>query len=300
MEKIFNLETVQDIAEIVGVSVQVLQKLANTMHNNVQVVLEPKKQGGFRKICKPSFNLKKLQKLINKRILQPVPLPSFLYGAVKGKSPKTLALQHTGKPFVLSIDIKDFYPNIHYTKIVNVFMEIGCSRNMAQFLTKLCTFDGSLAQGFPTSSTLANLVLTKIESRIVGIEKSHNVTIGSFQDDLIISGGYRIPELFSLFEKIMRQEGFVLHLGRKKKEMPSNKRQEAVGYVVNCKVNIPREYYRDVKKTIHLCKIKGIEMVSGEMPVEKFKQGLIGRVQYIVNVNPIRGKKLLEEMLSVF
>jgi hypothetical protein len=47
--------------------------------------------------------------------------------------------------------------------------------------------------------------------------------------------------------------------------------------------------------TIHLCEVKGIEAIAGDMPIEKFKQSLIGRIQYIAEVNPVRGKKLLAE-----
>ena len=269
------------------------------MDSNVNVVLKPKKRGGFRKICKPSFRLKQVQKSINKKILQTIPLPPFLHGAVRGKSTKTLAQQHTGKPFILKVDIKDFYPNIHYSKILSIFNEIGCSESLARLLTKLCTYDGCLAQGFPTSSSLANLTLARMAPRIEGIERQHNVKIGSFQDDLIISGGYRIPELFSLFERIMRQEGFALHLGEKKKEMPRSRRQEVVGYIINHKVNIPKEYYRNLRKIIHLCKTKGIEIIAGDIPVEEFRRSLIGRIQYIAEVNPARGKKLLEEFDSL-
>lgn len=295
MDKIFNLQTLQDVAGISGVTVQDLQKLANSMDGNVSVVLEPKRHGGFRKICKPSFKLKKVQKAINKEILQTVPLPPFLHGAVKGKSTKTFAQRHTRKPFALTVDIKDFYPNIHYSKVIRIYTEIGCSDNVSQLLTKLSTYDGCLAQGFPTSSSLANLTLARIAPRIEGIERQHNVKVDSFQDDLIISGGYRIPELFSLFEKIVQQEGFFLHLGEKKKIMPRNQRQETVGYTINHKVNIPKEYYRKLRMTIHLCKVKGIETIAGDMPIEKFKQSLIGRIQYVAEVNPIRGKKLLAD-----
>jgi len=152
----FAFQAIKDLAKITGANVLDFQKLANSMDSNVNVVLEPKKRGGFRKICKPSFKLKKLQKAINKRILQLIPLPPFLHGAVKAKSTKTLAQQHIGRPFTLTVDIKDFYPNIHYSKIVSIFREIGCSDNIARLLSKLCTYDGCLAQGFPTSSSLAS------------------------------------------------------------------------------------------------------------------------------------------------
>ena len=299
MDKLFELQTFQQLARITGETVRELQFLANSMDRNVSVVLEPKKQGGLRKICKPSFRLKNLQRSINQNILQVVPLPTFLHGAVKGKSTKAFAQEHIGMPFVLTVDIKDFYPSIHYSRIFVIFCETGCSNTIARLLTKLCTFDGCLAQGFPTSSSLANLTLAKMAHRFDGIEKQHKIKIGSFQDDLIISGGYRIPRLFSLFKKVLQQEGFLLHLGEKKKEMSRDGRQETVGYVINHKVNVPKEYYRNLRKTIHLCKVKGIEVVAGEVPVEKFRRSLIGRIQYVAGVNPTRGMKLLADFKTI-
>ena len=159
VERILDLNTVQELSRIIDVTAQKLKSLANSMDMNINVVLKPKERGGFRKICKPSFRLKQVQKSINKKILQIIPLPPFLHGAVKGKSTITFAQRHIGKPFILTVDIKDFYPNIHYSKIVSIFDEIGCSDSVARLLTKLCTYDGCLAQGFPTSSSLANLTL---------------------------------------------------------------------------------------------------------------------------------------------
>lgn len=295
MDSKSSLETIQDLAEITQVTVKNLQELISSIDNNVNVVLEPKKHGGFRKICKPSFRLKKVQKIINRKILQLVQLPPFLHGAVKGKSTKTLAQIHMGRPFVLTVDIKDFYPNIHYSKVISIYQRLGYSENLSKILAKLSTYDGCLAQGFPTSSSLANLTLARMAPRFHGIEKQHNIKIGSFQDDLIISGGYRIPKLFSLFERVLRQEGFVLHLGEKKKEMPRSQRQETIGYVINHRINVPREYYRKVRMTIRLCKIKGIDVIAGDIPVETFRQSLMGRIQYIMDVNPKHGKQLLAE-----
>ena len=120
LNKIIDLQTINELSAIIDVAPQTLQSLSSLMDKNVYVDLEPKKRGGFRKICKPSRRLKKIQKAINKKILQPIPLPSFLHGAVKGKSTKTLALQHVGMLFVLSVDIKDFYPNIHFSKIFDI------------------------------------------------------------------------------------------------------------------------------------------------------------------------------------
>ena len=288
-------QSYQDLEQVLGVPLNQLQFLANSIDENVK--FGPKIiKGKTRLICEPSYKLKEVQWLINSQILQKIPLPDSLHGSVKGKSPKTNAEHHKGKPFVYGLDIKDFYPNIHFTRVQKFFLSLGYINDASWLLTRLTTYNGSLAQGFPTSSTLANLILAPITPRIQKLCSQHGITFTFYQDDLTISGGYRIPNLVNLFTTIMKQEGFELHnLPRKKKPMPRSGKQEVTGYVVNQKVNISKDYYRNLRMTIHLCKVKGIEVMAGDMPVEKFRKSLLGRIQHIAEVSPIRGKKLLDE-----
>jgi len=167
---------------------------------------------------------------------------------------------------------------------------------VAKLLTRLATYNGHLAQGFPTSSTLANLLLDQIAPRLEGISEQHGLTITSYQDDLTISGGYRSPKLFNLIEKIFKQGGFHLHVDEKKKKlMPKTQRQEVTGYVVNRKVNVSKDEYREVRRIVHLCQVKGIEIMAGDKPIDRYKQHIRGRIQRIVEVNPERGIPLLQE-----
>ena len=289
-------QSYQDLEQVLGIPINQLQFLANSIDDNVK--FRPKViKGKTRVFCDPSYKLKKVQRLINNQILQKIPLPESLHGSVTGKSPKTNAEHHKGKPFVYGLDIKDFYPSIHFTRVQKLLLSLGCSNDVASLLTRLTTYKGSLAQGFPTSSTLANLILAPITPRIQKLCNQHGITFTFYQDDLTISGGYRIPNLVNLFTAIMKQEGFELHhLPKKKKPMSRTVKQEVTGYVVNHKVNVSKEYYRNLRMTIHLCKVKGIEAIAGAMPVDKLRQSLIGRIQYVAEVNPTRGKKLLADL----
>ncbi|MBI5840551.1 MAG: RNA-directed DNA polymerase [Chloroflexi bacterium] len=293
------LQSYQDLERILSIPASQLQHLASSIDENVK--FGPKViEGKIREICDPSNKLKKVQRLINKQILQKIPLPGSLYGSVMGKSPKINAEQHKGKPFVYGLDIKDFYPSIHFTRVQKLLLSLGYSSDVASLLTRLTTYKGSLAQGFPTSSTLANLILAPITPRIQKLCNQHRITFTFYQDDLTISGGYRIPNLVNLFTLIMKQEGFTLHhLPKKKRPMPRTGKQEVTGYVINHKVNVPKEYYRNLRMTLHLCKVKGIEMIAGDVPVEEFKESIFGKIQYVLEVNPARGQKLLDEFQSI-
>ena len=289
----FSIKTFKDLEQILEVEQEELRHLASSMDKNVKTFSRSKKNGGKRLINNPSHDLKNIQRKINRKILQRVPLPYFFHGSVVGRSPKTNAINHIGKPFLLTLDIKNFYPNIHHSKVYRIFLDIGCANDIAQILTRLTTFNGALAQGFPTSSSLANLALINIASRLDGIKQQHQLDISIYQDDLAISGGLRIPKLKNLIKNIFEQEGFELHIGDKQKHMPFGSHQEVTGYTVNKKVNVSKKYYRDLRKTVHLCKVLGVPSVAGDIPINTFLKKLRGKIQFVMDVNPQRGEMLL-------
>ncbi len=290
----------EQLEGVLGIPIYFILKLADEINENVIVITKPKKNGGVREICKPSTELKQVQRAINKQVLQKVLLPKNLHGSVPTRSPKTNALQHVGKSFVFALDIKDFYPSIHFTKIQKIYTSLGCSEDVAKLLTRLSTFNGHLAQGFPTSSTLANLILSKITPRLDGICKKHELTYTLYQDDLTISGGYRALKLFNLLLTIFKQEGLELHTDEKKKKcMPRTNRQAVTGWVVNYKVNISKDEYRSLRAILHLCKVKGVDNMVGDKSTEKFLQHLRGRIQRVLEVNPKRGEQLFNDFMAL-
>ena len=293
--RIFAMKNIENLEKTLKIKVGELYFLAKSMDRYVSVEHKPKEDGKTRIIYKPHYRLRSVQKQINKKILQKIPLPDFFHGGIIGKSPKTNALPHVGKPILLTLDIRDFYPSIHYSRIYDVYKKIGCIPKVARLLTRITTYNGCLAQGFPTSSSLANLILARTSPRLEGLKLQHGITIGVYQDDLGISGGYRIPELINLFEKIMRQEGFFLHIGKKRKVMSRKTRQEITGYVVNRKVNVSKSYYRDIRAKLQLCKAIGIAPIAGDISVEEFMRQLRGKIQYVMDANPERGRNLLVE-----
>lgn len=287
-----DLRASRHLALRLGISERWLQHLAATIAQHVSAVDIPKKAGGSRRIYVPSKDLKQIQQLISKRLLQPLHLPDALHGSVPGRSPKTNAQPHTGKLIVASLDIKDFYPSIRYDRVYSLFLDLGCSPDVARLLTTLTTYDGHLAQGFPSSPAIANLILSKIVPRISEPCSDHGLTFTLYQDDLTISGGYRIPSLLRLFSRILSQCGF--DINSKTKVAHGGMRQEVTGWVVNQKVNVSKDEYRRLRALLHKCEVQGVERVA-DRPVPEFKSHIRGRIQRVIEVNPKRGNKLLEK-----
>ena len=295
--KSLSLRTARHLALRLGISERWPRHLATNIAQHVSAVDIPKKSGGHRRIYMPSGELKEVQRLICKQLLQPLYLPDALHGSVPGRSPRTNAQPHTGKPIVASLDIKDFYPSVRYDRVYSLFLDLGCSPDVARVLTRLTTYNGHLAQGFPSSPAIANLILAEITPRISKLCLDHGLTFTLYQDDLTISGGHCISDLLDLFAHILRQAGFDIKES-KTKVTHGGMQQKVTGWVVNRKVNVPKDEYRRLRALLHKCMVRGVERVA-DRPVVEFKSHIRGRIQRVIEVNPKRGNRLLEEFLQL-
>jgi RNA-directed DNA polymerase len=113
---------------------------------------EEKKNGGFRTILKPTHCLKCFQRKILKNILEAVPLNPCAHAYRKKHSSVTNAQEHVGRKYLVNIDIKSFFPSIHFTRVQKLFIKIGCSLEVSAALTKLTTYSYCRPQGTPTSA----------------------------------------------------------------------------------------------------------------------------------------------------
>jgi retron-type reverse transcriptase len=193
---------------------------------------------------------------------------------------------------------------------------MGFSQEVSQLLTRLVTFKGHLAQGFPTSSSIANLILARIAPRIEKLCLDHNLRFSFYQDDLTVSGSNRVIDVKRLFSTILQQEGFKVNQ-QKLRIMKNTERQEVTGIVVNKKVNVSKDEYRNLRAILHQCQTIGLDAVAfnaveqnkvpdkvkkveGEKLPERFKQHVYGRILRVVEINPEKGKKLLAEYIHLF
>ncbi|MEL0651707.1 reverse transcriptase family protein [Algibacter sp. TI.3.09] len=159
---------------------------------------EPKKR-----IINPSTKrLKVIQTRIHRNILNQIAMPSYAFGAVKGKDNVDNAKQHQGKRYKFTTDLKDFFPSITNKAVFKMFVSQGFSPEVSSLLTKLTTYKGKIPQGAPTSSTLANLVFIKTGDILQEFAKENNATFTSFVDDMTFSSAQdfksKIPQILEI------------------------------------------------------------------------------------------------------
>lgn len=240
----------------------------------------PKRTEGFRLISAPQGLLKYVQHSINEEILSNLKYSDCCHGFRKGFSIVSNAEPHAYSEIVIKIDIKDFFQTISAKRVYGIFIKVGYDKDCARFLTRLCTLNGSLPQGAPTSPSLANRVCASMDRRIFGLVRKFNFNYTRYADDITVSGARDIVKLLPLIRFIIYDEGFRVN-EKKLKICRRNMRQQVTGLTVNDGVKIPRNIKRMIRAMIYYSAIgKKPHFEHSEISEDVFN-GYVSYLRYI-------------------
>lgn len=267
-----------------------------------------KRSGGSREICSPSLKLKVANKWILDNILDKIPVSKQAHGFVKNRSIVTNATMHihTTESWLLRIDIDNFFFNISLNSIIKIFQNIGYVNEVANVLASICSYEGHLPQGFPTSPYLANLFLKEFDHQVFKFcEKLDSEVIYTrYADDLIISGlkknGYTLA--IKKVKKYIKDQLVSLNLtiNSNKTKIQKKEIKHITGLNISQRgVSISNNYIKNIEQTIYYCKRFGIVghlKYNNLENVSNFKGYLYGTAYFIKMIDPAKGKKILREL----
>lgn len=266
-------------------------------------LVSTKKDGTIkeRTVFNTEDHYKILLKKINKEFLRNIKMPQGVMGGVHGKSIKDMAIIHCGKESVFSIDLKDFYPSINKSRVKTAFLKkLMCSPEVSHILTELVTFNGSLPQGFPTSTMLANIIATDLDIQHLSICEQVGVSRTRWVDDIVFSG--RKSDL----QKIIRSSiGAVkkhhFKISNKKTEFQHKSETPVIcGLRVDGKEpKVPDEVINRTMELLQTCISCGVDIAQQECPGKSLKDSLIGTIRYISKFNPEDANNLIELMNKI-
>lgn len=262
----------------------------------------PKKSGGIRKIEAPDDKLKAIQRWIKNDILDSFSSSEHATGFKKGKSIVDNARQHIGKELIVNIDLKDFFPSIHYADVVRIFSYMGYRIDVAHLLTKLCTNGKNvLPQGSPASPALSNLVSLRLDKRLGQLAKSLNCTYSRYADDITFSGKKGIRSALPLIREIINDEGFEINEDKVRLQY-AHQRQEVTGLIVNKKLSVSPRIKRELNAAIFFCKKYSVSDHMKHIGCDKhfYKEHLYGLAYFVNMVDKDLGRKYLSELDSIF
>ena len=140
-----------------------------------------------RPINAPIDKLKYVQSQLLKEVLYEINLPEYFFGGLKKKDAVLNARYHQGNKYFFLTDLKDFYPSVHYTSVENALRKEGFYPDVAKLITRICTKEGAIPQGCPTSSFLASLVVYHSCGDLFSNYQKDGLTVSIYIDDITIS-----------------------------------------------------------------------------------------------------------------
>lgn len=230
-----------------------------------------KKSGGYRQITAPrSQHYLMLLQAVNV-ILKAFYTPSdFAMGFTEGRSIVTNAKVHYSQNYVFNTDLKDFFPSIEQARVwKRLQLKPFCfPKEIASLIAGLCAMkeqrvDDSgmeickyiLPQGAPTSPIITNMICDTLDRRLNGLAKRFGLRYTRYADDITFSSMHNVYAEDGVFRKeltrIITDQGFTIN-DSKTRLQKRGTRQEVTGLVVCEKVNVSREYVRDLRNLLYI------------------------------------------------
>lgn len=268
----------------------------------------PKKRGGVRKITAPSSLLKEILRRLNHHLqfYYLVIRPSFVHGFIL--HPANIPMKcnifenarlHVRKKHVLSLDLQNFFPSITSQRVMKMFESelFEFNNEVSAALTLLCSYQGKLPVGAPTSPVISNFICFEMDYQLNRFAQKNGLVYSRYADDLTFSSDYYISEeKIDAIEQIIKEQHFVVNL-IKKRVVSSGSRQSVTGLTVNDYPNVSRKLLKKIRAMLHDMDNNGLESAAtrhfkmteraSQKEMNFFENRLKG---YIDFVGQIRGK----------
>ena len=255
----------------------------------------PKKGGGERKIEDPSADLKRLLYQLN-RYLSSVYFfekSRAAYGFITGvkndddrRNVLTNARKHVGKPYLLNVDLKDFFHSVTHDKVVEIFSgkPFRFKRALPELLADLTTYQGRLPMGAPTSPVLSNLACRDLDDLLTQYTVGLGWIYTRYADDMTFSSNTTITvDQIERVKVIIHNAGFTIN-PKKVTVFGPQENKVVTGLVVTDQVSLAPEFLPLLEGEIkQLHDIFRVQNEHGRLYtkwVEKFKQQVQGRLNF--------------------
>lgn len=235
-----------------------------------------KRNGSERIIHEPRKKLKHLQdKLLAYLYTISGPAKPCVHGFTPHRSIVTNAKAHClpRTRILLNIDIENFFPSITFYRVRGLFQSppFSFSYSVATVLAQMCTHEGVLPQGAPTSPLIANLICRAFDSELMKLAKRHKATYTRYADDITFSfsvnHSHSLPSNICSFDSgslilgeelksIVQSHSFKLNPNKSRLSTRSN-RLEVTGLTINEFPNVKRKFIDQIRGALHAWEVYG-------------------------------------------
>lgn len=256
--ELLNLET--------GASAETLSRIISTAPRRYKVYQIPKRNGGMRTIAHPARELKIIQRVILRVILDKIVMSEIATAYVKDRGIAHNARFHLGQRWVLKLDFNNFFHSIgpqDWNRVVRRTDELRPFARDADLFHKILFWGAGertprcLSIGAPTSPSVSNLVCARLDAWMIENSTKLDVRVTRYADDITVSGDSvtKLLKFEQLLEKLLdNNKGVKLRLNREKRGLYGpGERKMVTGIVLtpDGKISIGRERKREISSLIH-------------------------------------------------
>lgn len=278
---LLTMKTFESFAKDIGLNLKMLDNYityADRYYNTFYI--KKKKKGKMREIDCPSRELKAIQRWLLTNYFSDIPVSKRAFGFVKNKGIKHNASLHLNKDYILSIDIKDFFPSISQKKVYESLEKYIDDDNLRMKIAKLCTYKQRLPQGSPTSPILSNITFKEIDDIITSHCNSQLVVYTRYADDLVFSCDTKntLSEVYSFVNKILAENSFEINKC-KTKFLSGKGRMSVTGINLNSgKLTVSRNIKRNLRSALYRYIVNNDKSIN--------VNSLLGYLSFIRDIEP--------------
>ena len=217
------------------------------------------------------------------------------------------AINHVGKQTVICMDLKDFFSSVQYIQVYLLFKNLGYGKDVSGMLAHICTLNGVLPQGAPTSPMLSNLILSEADESLLSYCTERNIVYTRYADDLTFSTDRRIDygHLIGKVKVTLAKEKLEVN-NEKTKIFHRNQSQNVTGIVVNEHLQVGKTYRKKIRQEMYYLQKYGLmeHYTHAGYPYspQSYLNHLLGKVNHVLHVNSedkemISYKKKLKSMI---
>lgn len=206
--KLSNKRKLMDLLDENLKSIQALLKLQNyKVYNKID-----RERSKSRTIYAPKDHIKRLHKKIQK-LLSRIQTPDYLFSGKKGLSYVDNAQFHSEANYLITVDIRKFYPNCKKEYVFKSFRYIfKMSEDVAWLMADILVYENFIPTGSPASQLIAYWAYKDTFDRISKIAKEYNARFSLYVDDMTFSSEQLISKkLIFDVRKELEKVGHSIH-----------------------------------------------------------------------------------------
>jgi RNA-directed DNA polymerase len=252
----------------------------------------------------PERRLKFLQRKTHQLLLQLYRPRTPVHGFVKQKGAITNANEHQRRPYLLNIDVRNFFGVISGRRVRGMLNSMGLPADTAEAICSVCVTANQLPQGAPTSPILSNLVAYRLDRDLMKFAKEYRLRYTRYADDIsfssyapplaLFNAGLPIPgrgkpdQLSVALSAVFSSNGFEIAPDKVWFAGPKT-RKEVTGLVVNEFTNLKRTFIRNLRAALYKTEKLGLAAAQSDYQ-KKYKtkttleEVLRGRLEWVAQV----------------